>query len=450
MGEAAAAGASALLVKRFADVPVPQVRVPSVRSAVGPVAAAVHGHPADELRIASVTGTNGKTTTVHLVEAALAAAGYRTGLMSTVETRAPGWRSPATLTTPDAAELHRTLCRMRAAGVQVAAMEVSSHAIDQHRIDPVMAEVAVFTNLSSEHLDYHGTVEQYYATKAALFTPDRCRKAVVNIDDPWGQRLAAQSQVPTVTVGHNSKADVRIDVSTSALDGARLTVHEGDQPVELAISIAGGGHVTNLAVAYATARLMDASRDDVVAGLEAAPPPGRFEHVDNGQPFLVVVDFAHTPAALAEVLASARAASTGGRVHLVVGCAGNRDRFNRPDMGRVALAADTVLFTADDPYEEDPEEIIAQMLTGTIGCEGAEVEVEPDRKQAIGAAIRRAETDDVVLIAGRGHERYQTTKGIRHRFSDVDVARSSLMDQGWEERSTQQQAGSSEALGAWR
>ncbi|MEV0697009.1 UDP-N-acetylmuramoyl-L-alanyl-D-glutamate--2,6-diaminopimelate ligase [Saccharopolyspora sp. NPDC050389] len=424
--EAVAAGASALLVRRFVDVPVPQVRVPAVRPVVGPVAAAVHGNPADALAVAAVTGTNGKTTTVHLIEAALAAAGYRTGLVSTVEARIPGMRCPATLTTPDAAELQRTLCRMRAEGVQAAAMEVSSHAIDQHRIDPVTAEVAVFTNLSPEHLDYHGTTEQYYAAKAALFTPDSCRRAVINIDDSWGRRLAAQARVPTVTVGRDRLADVRVDAATSTFGGLRVVVRDGRDEVELTTPAAGGAQAANLAAAYAAARLMGVSRRDAAAGMGAAPPPGRYQRVDAGQPFQVVVDFAHTPSALAQLIATARRAHPAGRVHLVVGSAGNRDRFNRPDMGRVALTADTAIFTADDPYDERPGEIIAQMLTGTIGRGGAEVLVQEDRRRAIVAAVERAEPGDVVLIAGRGHERYQTVNGIRFPFNDVAVAEAAL------------------------
>jgi len=424
VADAVAAGANALLVKRFVDAPVPQARVPSVRSAVGRVAAAVHGHPAEALAVAAVTGTNGKTTTVHLIDAVLAEAGYRTGLMSTVETRIPGWWRPSSLTTPDAVEVQRTLCHMRAAGVQAAVIEVSSHAMDQHRIDPVVADVAVFTNLSPEHLDYHGTIEQYYATKAMLFAPDRCRHAVVNIDDVWGRRLAAQAQVPITTVGSTPRADIRIDVV-----GARVVLHDSDGSVELPAR-AGGRHATNLAAAYAAGRVLGASRHEAVNGLAAAPPPGRWQQVDLGQPFSVVVDFAHTPSAVADLIAEARATSTG-EVHLVIGCAGSRDRFNRPGMGRAALAADTAILTTDDPYDEDPAQIIAQMLTGTIGHTGGKLMVEHDRGQAIAAAVERAMPGDVVLIAGRGHERYQTVNGTRHLFDDADVATAVLTAQGW-------------------
>lgn len=424
--EAVAAGASALLVQRFVDVPVPQVRVPAVRPAVGPVAAQVHGRPADALAIAAVTGTNGKTTTVHLIEAALAAGGLRTGLSSTVETRAPGWRSPAALTTPDAAELQRMLCRMRAAGVQAVVVEVSSHAIDQHRVDPVRAEVAVFTNLSPEHLDYHGTVEQYFAAKAALFTPERCRRAVINIDDRWGRRLADQVRVPVVTVGRSPRADVRVAESR----GPHVLIRERGEPVDLTMPATGGRHATGLAEAYVAARVLGVPKPAAVRGLGAALPPGRFQRVDAGQPFLAVVDFAHTPAAVADLIAAARRAS-GGRVHLVVGCAGNRDRFSRPDVGRAALAADTAVFTADDPCGEDPAEITAQVLTGTIGRSGGDFVVEHDRRAAIGIAVRRAAAGDVVLVAGRGHERYQTVNGTQHPFDDAEVVAAVLAAAGW-------------------
>ncbi|MER7013536.1 UDP-N-acetylmuramoyl-L-alanyl-D-glutamate--2,6-diaminopimelate ligase [Saccharopolyspora sp. NPDC000359] len=429
--DAVAAGASALLVQRFVDLPVAQVRVPAVRPAVGPISAELHGNPADAFPVAAVTGTNGKTTTAHLVEAALATGGLRTGLSSTVESRLPGWRSPAALTTPDAAELQGLLCRMRAAGVQAAVLEVSSHAIDQHRTDPVRAEVAVFTNLSPEHLDYHGTVEQYFATKAALFTPQRCRRAVVNVDDWWGRRLAAQAQVPTVTVGRGPRADVRVEEIGSTFDELRVVFREGGAPVALTMPAAiGGRHATGLAVAYAAARVLGVPKSMVVEGLSAALPPGRFQRVDVGQPFLAVVDFAHTPTAVADLIATARRAS-GGRVHLVVGCAGHRDRFGRPDMGRAALAADTVVFTADDPGEEDPAEITAQVLTGTIGLSGGEFEVELDRRAAIAAAVDRAAPGDVVLVAGRGHERYQAINGARRPFDDVEAVTSALVAAGW-------------------
>ncbi|MDA3642955.1 UDP-N-acetylmuramoyl-L-alanyl-D-glutamate--2,6-diaminopimelate ligase [Saccharopolyspora indica] len=424
--EAVAAGAGALLVQRFVDVPVPQVRVPAVRAAVGPVAARVHGHPADALSIATVTGTNGKTTTAHLVEAALAAGGLRTGLSSTVETRAPGWRCPAALTTPDAAELQRMLCRMRAAGVQAAVVEVSSHAIDQQRTDPVRADVAVFTNLSPEHLDYHGTVEQYFAAKAALFTPERCRRAVINIDDRWGRRLADQARVPVVTVGRSPRADVRV----AEADGLRVVVHDEGEPVVLTVPAATGRHATGLAAAYAAARVLGVSRPAAVRGLGAALPPGRFQRVDAGQPFLAVVDFAHTPAAVADLIAAARRTS-GGRVHLVVGCAGNRDRFSRPEVGRAALAADTAVFTADDPCGEDPAEITAQVLTGTIGRSGGDFVVEHDRRAAIALAVGRAVPGDVVLVAGRGHERFQTVAGEQHPFDDAEVVADALAAAGW-------------------
>ncbi|MER6991229.1 UDP-N-acetylmuramoyl-L-alanyl-D-glutamate--2,6-diaminopimelate ligase [Saccharopolyspora hirsuta] len=429
--EAVAAGTSALLVQRFVDLPVAQVRVPAVRPAVGPVAAELHGNPAGDLAIAAVTGTNGKTTAVHLIEAALAAGGLRAGLSSTVESRLPGWRSPASLTTPDAVDLQRLLCRMRTAGVQAAVLEVSSHAIDQHRIDPVRAEVAVFTNLSPEHLDYHGTVEQYFATKAALFTPERCRRAVVNIDDPWGRRLAAQARVPTVTVGRSPRADVRVEEVGSTFDGLRVVFREGGAPVALTVPAAiGGRHATGLAAAYAAARVLGAPKSAAVDGLSAALPPGRFQRVDVGQPFLAVVDFAHTPTAVADLIATARRISRG-RVHLVVGCAGHRDRFSRPDVGRAALAADTAVFTADDPGEEDPAEITAQVLTGTIGFSGGEFAVEHDRRAAIAAAVERAGPGDVVLVAGRGHERYQAINGVRRPFDDVEVVTAALAAAGW-------------------
>lgn len=429
------AGARALLVQRFLDLPVPQLRVPNVRWVIGPVAAAIHGRPADGLSIAGVTGTNGKTTTSYLLHSAFVAAGWKASLLGTVETRIGHHRVSSSLTTLEAPELHRVFARMRGEGVRATAMEVSSHALDQHRVGGVGFKVAVFTNLSPEHLDYHGTIEQYYFTKSLLFTPEVSRAALVCVDDEWGVRLASQSRIPTTTFGHSDRADARITEVGSDLRGTRIVLDCSDGRVELSARTVGACNSANLAAAYLGARAMGVPAEAAAAGIADCPTvPGRSEPVDVGQPFLVLVDYAHTPDAIRAQIATARdrLAGPGGQVLLVVGCRGGRDRYKRPEIGRVALTADTTVFTSDSPGEEDPQAIVAQMLTGALGRPGWAVVVELDRAAAIHRAVAMAGPGDVVLIVGRGHERVQHQAGLELTLDDREQARAALVAQGWE------------------
>jgi UDP-N-acetylmuramoyl-L-alanyl-D-glutamate--2,6-diaminopimelate ligase len=429
------AGARALLVQRTLDLPVPQLRVPSVRWAIGSLAAALHGHPAHGLALAGITGTNGKTTTSYLLYSAFTAAGWTAGQLGTVETRIGRHRWSAKLTTLEAPDLQRTLARMRSCGVEAAVMEVSSHALDQHRVGGITFDVAVFTNLTPEHLDYHGTIEQYYHAKSLLFTPERCRAALVCVDDEWGARLAAQAAVPVIGFGLSAHAEARITDVRADRRGIRLRLTGPDGPVELAAPLIGECNATNVAAAYLSARALGVPQDAAVAGIaHCAGIPGRSEAVDVGQPFLVLVDYAHTPGAIAAQLATARTlAVPGGRVHLVVGCRGGRDRYKRPDAGRVAITADTAILTSDSPGDEDPRAIVEQMLVGTLGRADRRLVVELDRAIAISLAIAVARPGDVVLIVGRGHETTQYVGGRNLPFDDRKQARAALLAQGWGE-----------------
>jgi UDP-N-acetylmuramoyl-L-alanyl-D-glutamate--2,6-diaminopimelate ligase len=414
----------------------------------------VYGNPADRLLIVGVTGTNGKTTTSHLTWSALGAAGRRAGLVGTVGNRFGDWSDPARLTTPDAPLLQRTLASMVANGADSVVMEVSSQGLDQERVGGIGFSVAVWLNLGHDHLDYHGTMEQYYAAKASLFDPRRARFGVVCVDDQWGRRLAHQAQIPVVTFGRSDGAQVRVEVLSSGLDGTQIRILGAgralrragggatDAPDELLLRspVVGEMNAENMAAAYLTACALGAPSDDAVAGLAFCPAiPGRFDLVDGGQPFLVIVDYAHTPEAYGRLITTARGLSgEGGEVHLVVGCRGDKDRFKRPLTGRVAATADHPVLTTDDPGDEDPRAILDQVLVGTLDVPHDHVRVEPDRKAAIGLAIGSARPGDVVLIVGRGHERRRRFGPTSEDFDDREVAARALAENGFEHVDTYQ------------
>ena len=414
--DAVAAGAVALVVERPLDVPVPQLVVPSARAAMAPAADLFFGRPSAELTIAAVTGTNGKTTTAFLLHAILDAAGLRPGLLGTIECRVGGRARPLERTTPEAIDLQRLLREMLAAGDRSCAMEASSHASAQHRLDCVRFDALVFTNLTQDHLDFHGTMERYYEAKRRLFADGV--PAAVNVGDPWGRRLA-QELGGALTFGLADDAEVRPDELELGPDGATLRV--GD--LRLRTRLRGRFNVENVLGAVAASRLLGLPDDAVAAGVERlAGVPGRFEAVDEGQPFTVLVDYAHTPASLENVLRAARDLAAG-RVLCVFGCGGDRDREKRPLMGAVAeRLADVAVVTSDNPRSEDPHAIIAEVLAGTDG----RVEVEPERREAIAAAVAAAREGDVVVIAGKGHEQGQEVAGRKLPFDDREVAREAL------------------------
>ena len=396
-------GAVALVVERPVDVSVPQLVVTSARAAMAVVAHEFFGRPSEELEVAGVTGTNGKTTTAHLLHAILAAAGRRPGLLGTVEARVGGRTRMLERTTPEAIDLQRLFREMLDAGDRSCAMEASSHASELHRLDRVRFRVLVFTNLSQDHLDFHDTMERYFAAKRRLFDGV---PAVVNVDDPWGRRLLDELGGTPLTFGFSEDAEV----GPGTLAGAELRLR-------------GRFNVLNALGAAAAARLLGIEPEAVKAGIEAVEGvPGRFEEVSEGQPFTVLVDYAHTPDSLETVLREARALAEG-RVLCVFGCGGDRDREKRPLMGRVAgELADLAVVTSDNPRSEDPDTIIAEVVAGARG----DLVVEPDRRAAIEAAVEAARPGDVVVVAGKGHEQGQEAGGVVLPFDDREVAREAL------------------------
>jgi UDP-N-acetylmuramoyl-L-alanyl-D-glutamate--2,6-diaminopimelate ligase len=407
--DAVRSGAVALLVERPVDVPVPQLVVPSVRQAMGPVAAAYWSHPSRAMRVVGVTGTSGKTTTTHLLRSILEAHGWSTGLLGTLS----GPR-----TTPEAPELQAILAGERDAGRAAVVMEVSSHALALGRVRATRFACAVFTNLSHDHLDFHRDLDDYFEAKALLFTPEYADAAVVNLDDPRGRELAERGLVPTTGFAMADAVDPRIGPTRASF---------GWRGVEVLLPLGGAFNVANaLAAATAAARL-GVEPATVAKGLAQAPPvPGRFEPVDEGQPFAVLVDYAHKPGALAQALDAARRAAGGGRVLLVVGAGGDRDASKRPEMGEVAARlADRVVLTSDNPRGEDPLAIIDAIRSGMPAT--ADVAVEPDRATAIALAIDQASAGDVVLVAGKGHEAYQVTGTDTVPFDDREVCRAALL-----------------------
>jgi len=421
--EAAARGAVALIVERELDLPLPQVLVASVRAAMGPVASRFFGEPTASLQVVGVTGTNGKTTTAFLVRALLEAAGRRCGLLGTVKRVIGGDEREVERTTPEAIDLQRDLRAMLDAGDRACAMEVSSHALALHRVDGVRFAAAVFTNLTRDHLDFHGTMEAYYQAKRRLFTELAPAVAIVNVDDPYGDRLAAELG-GAITYGLEREASYRARDMRTGLRGSRFVVEGPDGAVELRSPLSGRFNVLNVLAAFATARALGVETELAAHAISrAGQVPGRMEAVDEGQPFAVLVDYAHTPDSLANVLAAARELAHG-RVHVAFGCGGDRDRGKRPLMGEVASRlADRVIVTSDNPRSEDPEAIIAEILAGA----GPEAIVEPDRRAAIEALIAGAAPGDVVVIAGKGHEQGQEFAGGRKvPFDDVAVAREVL------------------------
>jgi UDP-N-acetylmuramoyl-L-alanyl-D-glutamate--2,6-diaminopimelate ligase len=394
--EAVERGAVALVVERSLDLPVPQVVVRDSRAAMAPAADVFFGEPTAELEVVGVTGTSGKTTTSFLLFAILAAAGRRPGLLGTVEARVGGERRGVVRTTPEAIDLQRLFREMLEGGDRSCAMEASSHASELHRLDCVRFAVLIFTNLSQDHLDFHGDMESYFQAKRRLFRGP----SVVNVGDEWGRRLAAE--LPDAVTF--SSADAHL------LDGIDLKLR-------------GRFNVENALGALCAARLLGVDDDAIKRGLESVRGvPGRFEAVDEGQPFEVIVDYAHKPAALENVLRAARDLAEG-RVIVVVGAGGDRDRGKRPVMGRIASElADVAIATSDNPRSEDPQAIIDEIVAGARNG----IEVEPDRAAAIAHAVALAHEGDVVVIAGKGAEQGQEFAERTIPFDDREAARDAL------------------------
>jgi UDP-N-acetylmuramoyl-L-alanyl-D-glutamate--2,6-diaminopimelate ligase len=399
------------------------VVVEDARAAMPSAAAAFFRHPTRELEVAAVTGTTGKTTTTYLLYAILEAAGRRPGLMGTVESRIGGERRPAVRTTPEAIDLQRAFRAMLDAGDRSVALEATSHGSELGRLAGVRFAALAFTNLSEEHLDFHGTMERYYAAKRRLFVGPEPPPAAVNVGDRYGRELAdelrALGRAPVLTFGFAEDAEIRPD----GLENGRLQAGG----IELETRLRGRFNIENVLAAVTVALLLDVHDEAIAEGVAAVHGvPGRFETVEEGQPFTVVVDYSHKPGALENVLRAARDLATG-RVLCVFGCGGDRDRGKRPLMGAIAAElADVAIVTSDNPRSEDPLAIIEEVVAGAPG----RLEVEADRRTAITRAVEAAESGDVVVIAGKGHEQGQELGGEVLPFDDRDVAREALRSLG--------------------
>jgi len=446
--DAVGRGAAAVVAEGADPLPgsaAARIIVPSSREALARLADAYYGHPSERLAVVGITGTNGKTTTSLLVEALLGAGGRPTGVIGTIQYRVGDQAEAASQTTPEALELQALLARMVRARVGGAAMEVSSHALSLHRVDGIEFDVAVFTNLTQDHLDFHRTLAAYRDAKARLFallaaSRKPRRAAVVNTDDPAGAAMiaaaAADAHVRLLTFGLHGPAELRPRHWESGMDGIRLRVDFSDSsngPIEITSPLVGEHNVMNLLGAVGVGLALDMEPRQIGSILSRVTTvPGRFERVEAGQPFLVVVDYAHTPDALERVLTTARKLlQPGARLGVVFGCGGDRDRTKRPIMGGIAARlADRAWVTSDNPRSEEPEAILAEVETGIPPEAAGRYEAIADRGRAIQGAVAWAREGDVLVIAGKGHETYQIVGAEVLPFDDRDVARTALLERG--------------------
>jgi UDP-N-acetylmuramoyl-L-alanyl-D-glutamate--2,6-diaminopimelate ligase len=439
VGDALARGARAIL----ASIPPPADLAPGIawvqlddpRRAAALVAREHAGRPDEALALVGVTGTNGKTTVAFLLESIAHAAGWRTGRIGTLGSAFAGRSVAHERTTPEAPDFYGLLADMVRAGVEIAAVEVSSHALALDRVAGARFRVAAFTNLGSDHLDFHRDRAAYFEAKASLFDGLAAGTwAVLPADAPEGDRLARRTRAQVVRFGRNERADVRLTDERADLDGAHAVLETRSGQIRLRTRLAGRHNLDNIAAAAACALALDVPAEAIAAGVLALERvPGRMERVDRGQPFAVFVDFAHTPAALDALLSWLRAATTG-RLLVVFGCGGERDAAKRPEMGRIVVtAADRAFVTSDNPRSEDPEKILDEIVAGARAVPGGEIRTIriADRRAAIRAAIDRAEAGDVVVIAGKGHETVQTARGVSTPFDDREVADSALAARGF-------------------
>ncbi|UVI32192.1 UDP-N-acetylmuramoyl-L-alanyl-D-glutamate--2,6-diaminopimelate ligase [Paenibacillus spongiae] len=436
--EALKRGAKALVVQRKLDVDAPQIIVKDSRFAMAVMADEYFGHPSRSLKLIGITGTNGKTTTTYLIERILADAKHRPGVIGTVEMRYGGKTYPMSGTTPEALELQRYLAAMVAEGTDYCAMEVSSHALEQGRVKGCRYRTAVFTNLTQDHLDYHGTMERYAAAKGLLFgrlgndcgaSQDERSYAVLNADDPASEAFARLTAAEVLTYGVKQEADVRASDIKITVHGTSFHVTTFRGEADITLRMAGTFNVYNALAAITAALVENIPLEQIKQSLEAVPGvPGRVEAVHAGQPFAVIVDYAHTPDGLDNVLKAVKEIASG-RIICVFGCGGDRDRTKRPIMGRIAAAySDYVIVTSDNPRTEDPIRILADIEAGlqNDGVPQERYELQPDRRLAIQKAVEMASHEDVVLIAGKGHETYQIIGSVTHDFDDREVAKEAI------------------------
>lgn len=428
--EAVAKGARALFCERYLDelAHVPQIVVPNVRERLGELASAFYGHPSRRLTLIGVTGTNGKTTSTYLLHSIFQRAHGAAGLIGTLGSRIGDRYVPGDRTTPEAPDIQRLLAEMAAARCTTCSMEVSSHGIDLHRISGARFAYGVFTNLTQDHLDYHTTFEAYRDAKLRFFS--RLEDgAIINADDPHASHFARATAAPVYLYGVESPgAEYRASSIRFDAGGVTYVAHTPSGSIEIRLALTGVFNVYNSLGALAVAHRLGVPLEDIAAGLAGVQVPGRFERVSGAYPVSVIVDYAHTPDGLENVLRAARALGKG-RLILLFGAGGDRDRTKRPRMGSIAASlADFVIVTSDNPRSEDPETICEEIEAGMRQVSGAPAHWERvvDRREAIREAIRIAEPGDLVLIAGKGHETYQEIRGVRRHFDDREEARAAL------------------------
>ncbi|EOM78132.1 UDP-N-acetylmuramoyl-L-alanyl-D-glutamate synthetase [Rhodococcus rhodnii LMG 5362] len=445
--DAVAAGAVAVLtdeaglaLARESGIPqtVPILVHDAPRSVLGVISAAIYGNPSQRMSVVGITGTSGKTTTSYLVEAALAAAGRRCALVGTIETRVEGRRVPSALTTPEAPQLHALFALVLEAGVDTVVMEVSSHALALGRVDGVHFDIGAFTNLSQDHLDFHRDLDDYFEAKARLFDPEspvHADRAVVCVDDRWGEAMAARAGsgdgVVVTVATRGADADWAAGAPEASASGTQTFTLVGPDGASHTVStrLPGAYNVANASLALACAAELGVAVDDAARGIADVDVPGRVQRIERGQEFLAVVDYAHKPAALEAVIATLRGQSAG-RLAVVVGAGGDRDTGKRPQMGEVAArSADLLVVTDDNPRSENPAEIRREVMAGALAVpvtERGEVREIADRAHAIADAVRWARSGDVVLVAGKGHEIGQEIHGVKHPFDDRDVTSAAI------------------------
>jgi UDP-N-acetylmuramoyl-L-alanyl-D-glutamate--2,6-diaminopimelate ligase len=426
-------GAAGLLVERDVVSSVPQIVTADTRRAMAWAAREVHGRPDAALSIVGVTGTNGKTTVAHLCESVWSSAGTKCGIIGTLGARIDGEPLPLKRTTPESSDLQRLLGLMRDSSVQSVAMEVSSHALALHRADAIRFTAVGFTNLTQDHLDFHGSMAEYFDKKRRLFLLDRSSTAVINIDDPAGSRIAEETELDVVAVGFSHDAVIRATNVAATNTGTRFVLDAPEGRAEVRLPLAGRFNVENALVAAGLLRCDGVDLAHVADGLSNVDAiPGRMETVPHSGPFTVVVDYAHTPDAVSAILRSA-SATANGRVIALVGAAGDRDAEKRSLMGAAASRfADVTIVTTDNPRSEDPLLIAEEVRRGAQAHAGSQVELIVDRAEAIYRGISTARDGDIVLILGKGHEQGQEVQGVIHPFDDRRVAMDALEAAGWD------------------
>ena len=420
-------GAAALVVERFLPLDVPQVLVRNVREAIGPMCAALYGHPADHMKMIGITGTKGKTTSSYLIKAILEAAGMKAGLIGTTGNMIGNTFIHGDMTTPEAHDLQGLLHRMEQEGVQAVVMEVSAHAVDMHRIDGITYDVGCYTNLSQDHLDYFETMERYFEAKKAFFTAQHIRQAVLNVDDETAFGIMRDIQVPYLRYGISTNAELYardIEICETGVTFRVCVLEQGERQIHLKMT--GIFNVYNALTATAAALALGIGLDDIVRGLESVTAvPGRAEMLETHTPYKVLLDYSHSPEALENILTVVRD-FTRGRVIALFGCGGDRDHGKRPMMGEIGgRLADYCILTSDNPRNEDPFDILAAIEEGIKRTKGAYTVIE-NRREAIRRALQMAQEGDMVVLAGKGHETYQEIKGVKHPFDEKVVVRELL------------------------